>query len=200
MTSALGIVVMLGLYIVAMLAAETAGCPLPCGSLCLEDVASSALACPGGTCAPLELALGDVCTGDGTTCGAADHCYVAAADAPTAAPSWTTEPARSAFRPRERRILFVFFVGFVAFALGLGIAVAAHALPLDRGRPRLPDLVDTFFEICRGEAGFVYWFREWRHGKKVPHVRVVMARHMCERDFRRVAPPPVLPDSLVNEI
>ena len=83
----------------------------------------------------------------------------------------------------------------------LGAAVAAHAFPLERGRPRLPDLVDTFFDVCRGEAGFYYWFKEWRNRDKVPRVRVVVARHMRESDFRRVAPPPpALPNALVEEL
>ena len=122
-------------------------------------------------------------------------------DAPTAAPTYWTPPTRSQFQPRDRRFLYAVFVGFVALALGLGAAVAAHAFPLERGRPRLPDLVDTFFEVCRGEAGFYYWFKEWRNRDKVPRVRVVVARHMRESDFRRVAPPPpALPDALVDEL
>ena len=118
---------------------------------------------------------------------------------PTDAPTYWTPPTRTHFRPRDRRFLYAVFVGFVALALGLGAAVAAHAFPLERGRPRLPDLVDTFFEVCRGEAGFYYWFKEWRNRDKVPRVRVVVARHMRESDFRRVAPPPpALPDALVD--
>ena len=122
-------------------------------------------------------------------------------DAPTAAPTYWTPPTRSQFQPRDRRFLFAVFVGFVALALGLGAAVAAHAFPLERGRPRLPDLVDTFFDVCRGEAGFYYWFKEWRNRDKVPRVRVVVARHMRESDFRRVAPPPpALTNALVDEL
>ena len=104
-------------------------------------------------------------------------------------------------RRRQEDNLAVVFIGFVALALGLGAAVAAHAFPLERGRPRLPDLVDTFFEVCRGEAGFYYWFKEWRNRDKVPRVRVVVARHMRESDFRRVAPPPpALSNALVDEL
>jgi hypothetical protein len=120
---------------------------------------------------------------------------------PTDAPTYWTPPTRSQFQPRDRRFLFAVFIGFVALALGLGAAVAAHAFPLERGRPRLPDLVDTFFDVCRGEAGFYYWFKEWRNRDKVPRVRVVVARHMRESDFRRVAPPPpALTNALVDEL
>jgi hypothetical protein len=192
---------MLGLYIAAVLAAESsAGCPLPCGAVCLEPIDHKD--CRGSPCSQQELEFGDLCTGD-ATCGDADRCYVAAADAltPSAAPTYWTPPTRSQFQPRDRRFLFAVFIGFVALALGLGAAVAAHAFPLERGRPRLPDLVDTFFEVCRGEAGFYYWFKEWRNRDKVPRVRVVVARHMRESDFRRVAPPPpALPDALVDEL
>ncbi len=192
---------MLGLYIAAVLAAESsAGCPLPCGAVCLEPIDHKD--CRGSPCSQQELEFGDLCTGD-ATCGDADRCYVAAADAltPSAAPTYWTPPTRSQFQPRDRRFLFAVFIGFVALALGLGAAVAAHAFPLERGRPRLPDLVDTFFEVCRGEAGFYYWFKEWRNRDKVPRVRVVVARHMCERDFRRVAPPPpALSNALVDEL
>ena len=224
---------MLGLYIAAVLAAESSkGCPLPCGAVCLELIDHKD--CRGSPCSQQELAFGVICTGD-ATCGDAGRCYVAAAeteakvlaattrrrarrdeatlrrralsddgdptDAPTAAPTYWTPPTRSQFQPRDRRFLFAVFIGFVALALGLGAAVAAHAFPLERGRPRLPDLVDTFFEVCRGEAGFYYWFKEWRNRDKVPRVRVVVARHMRESDFRRVAPPPpALPDALVDEL
>ena len=190
---------MLGLYIAAVLSAESsAGCPLPCGAVCLELIDHKD--CRGSPCSQQELEFGDLCTGD-ATCGNAGHCYVAAADILTASPTYWTPPTRSQFQPRDRRFLFAVFIGFVALALGLGAAVAAHAFPLERGRPRLPDLVDTFFEVCRGEAGFYYWFKEWRNRDKVPRVRVVVARHMRESDFRRVAPPPpALPDALVGEL
>ena len=190
---------MLGLYIAAVLAAESSlGCPFPCGAVCLEPIDHKG--CRGSACSQQELEFGDLCTGD-ATCGNAGHCYVAAADILTAAPTYWTPPTRSQFQPRDRRFLFAVFIGFVALALGLGAAVAAHAFPLERGRPRLPDLVDTFFEVCRGEAGFYYWFKEWRNRDKVPRVRVVVARHMCERDFRRVAPPPpALTNALVDEL
>ena len=189
---------MLGLYIAAVLAAESSGCPLLCGAVCLEPIDHKG--CRGSACSQQELEFGDMCTGD-ATCGNAGHCYVAAADILTASPTYWTPPTRSQFQPRDRRFLYAVFVGFVALALGLGAAVAAHAFPLERGRPRLPDLVDTFFEVCRGEAGFYYWFKEWRNRDKVPRVRVVVARHMRESDFRRVAPPPpALPDALVDEL
>ena len=215
---------MLGLYIAAMLAGEQRpGCPSPCGAVCLELIDHKD--CRGSACSQQELEFGDLCTGD-ATCGDAGRCYVAAAERrarrdeatptrwaslrrralsddgdPTDAPTYWTPPTRSQFQPRDRRFLFAVFIGFVALALGLGAAVAAHAFPLERGRPRLPDLVDTFFEVCRGEAGFYYWFKEWRNRDKVPRVRVVVARHMCERDFRRVAPPPpVLSNALVDEL
>ena len=215
---------MIGLYIAAVLAAESSkGCPLPCGAVCLELIDHKD--CRGSPCSQQELEFGDLCTGD-ATCGDAGRCYVAAAERrarrdeatptrwaslrwralsgdgdPTDAPTYWTPPTRSQFQPRDRRFLFAVFIGFVSLALGLGAAVAAHAFPLERGRPRLPDLVDTFFEVCRGEAGFYYWFKEWRNRDKVPRVRVVVARHMCERDFRRVAPPPpVLSNALVDEL
>ena len=220
---------MLGLYIAAVLSAQSSeGCPLPCGAVCLELIDHKD--CRGSACSQQELEFGDLCTGD-ATCGKADRCYVAAAetevaattwrrapreaslrrralsddgdptDAPTAAPTYWTPPTRSQFQPRDRRFLFAVFIGFVALALGLGAAVAAHAFPLERGRPRLPDLVDTFFDVCRGEAGFYYWFKEWRNRDKVPRVRVVVARHMRESDFRRVAPPPpALSNALVDEL
>ena len=215
---------MIGLYIAAVLSAEwSLGCPLPCGAVCLELIDHKD--CRGSPCSQQELEFGDLCTGD-ATCGDVDRCYVAAAERrarrdeatptrwaslrwralsgdgdPTDAPTYWTPPTRSQFQPRDRRFLFAVFIGFVALALGLGAAVAAHAFPLERGRPRLPDLVDTFFEVCRGEAGFYYWFKEWRNRDKVPRVRVVVARHMCERDFRRVAPPPpVLSNALVDEL
>ena len=216
---------MLGLYIAAVLAAESSGCTLICGAVCLEPIDHKG--CRGSACSQQELEFGDLCTGD-ATCGKADRCYVAAAGrdeatrwaslrrralsddgdptnaptaVPTATPTYWTPPTRSHFQPRDRRFLYAVFVGFVALALGLGAAVAAHAFPLERGRPRLPDLVDTFFEVCRGEAGFYYWFKEWRNRDKVPRVRVVVARHMCERDFRRVAPPPpALTNALVDEL
>ena len=190
---------MLGLYIAAVLAAESSlGCPMPCGAVCLEPIDHKG--CRGSACSQQELEFGDLCTGD-ATCGNAGHCYVAAADLLTASPTYWTPPTRSQFQPRDRRFLFAVFIGFVALALGLGAAVAAHAFPLERGRPRLPDLVDTFFEVCRGEAGFYYWFKEWRNRDKVPRVRVVVARHMREIDFRRVAPPPpALANALVDEL
>ena len=190
---------MLGLYIAAVLAAESSsGCPLPCGAVCLELIDHKD--CRGSACSQQELEFGDLCTGD-ATCGDAGRCYVAAADILTAAPTYWTPPTRSQFQPRDRRFLYAVFVGFVALALGLGAAVAAHAFPLERGRPRLPDLVDTFFDVCRGEAGFYYWFKEWRNRDKVPRVRVVVARHMRESDFRRVAPPPpALSNALVDEL
>ena len=71
----------------------------------------------------------------------------------------------------------------MALALGLGAAVAAHAFPLERGRPRLPDLVDTFFDVCRGEAGFYYWFKEWRNRDKVPRVRRAFLRAPPSESF-----------------
>ena len=215
---------MLGLYIAAVLAAESSsGCPVPCGAVCLELIDHKD--CQGSACSQQELEFGDLCTGD-ATCGDAGRCYVAAAERrarrdeatptrwaslrrralsddgdPTDAPTYWTPPTRTHFRPRDRRFLFAVFIGFVALALGLGAAVAAHAFPLERGRPRLPDLVDTFFDVCRGEAGFYYWFKEWRNRDKVPRVRVVVARHMRESDFRRVAPPPpALSNALVEEL
>ena len=129
----------------------------------------------GSPCSQQELEFGDLCTGD-ATCGDAGRCYVAAAETeakvlagtggpppvaatatlrrralsddgdPTDAPTYWTPPTRSQFQPRDRRFLYAVFIGFVALALGLGAAVAAHAFPLERGRPRLTDLVDTFFE------------------------------------------------------
>ena len=40
-----------------------------------------------------------------------------------------------------------------------------------------------------------------KNKSKVPRVRVVVARHMRESDFRRVAPPPLaLPNALVDEL
>ncbi|CAH0367278.1 unnamed protein product [Pelagomonas calceolata] len=212
-------------------AGEKKGCPLPCGAFCLELIDhKEACPNKGSPCSQQELAFGDICTGD-ATCGDAGRCYVAAAETeakvlaattrrrawrdeatlrrralsddgdPTDAPTYWTPPTRSHFQPRDRRFLYAVFIGFVALALGLGAAVAAHAFPLERGRPRLPDLVDTFFDVCRGEAGFYYWFKEWRNRDKVPRVRVVVARHMRESDFRRVAPPPpALSNALVEEL
>ena len=224
----LGSQAMLGLFIAAVLHAESSGCPSPCGAVCLELIDHKD--CRGSPCSQQELEFGDLCTGD-ATCGKADRCYVAAAETeakvlaattrrrarrdeaslrrralsddgdPTDAPTYWTPPTRSHFQPRDRRFLYAVFIGFVALALGLGAAVAAHAFPLERGRPRLPDLVDTFFDVCRGEAGFYYWFKEWRNRDKVPRVRVVVARHMRESDFRRVAPPPpALSNALVEEL
>ena len=56
-----------------------------------------------------------------------------------------------------------------------------------------------FFVLSAG--GTLYWFKEGRNRDKVPRVRVVVARHMRESDFRRVAPPPpALPNALVDEL
>ena len=69
---------MLGLYIAAVLAAESSsGCPSPCGAVCLELIDHKD--CRGSPCSQQELEFGDLCTGD-ATCGDAGRCYVAAAE------------------------------------------------------------------------------------------------------------------------
>ena len=84
---------MLGLYIAAVLAAESSmGCPLPCGAVCLEPIDHKG--CRGSACSQQELEFGDMCTGD-ATCGNKGHCYVAAADILTDAPTYWTPPRRS---------------------------------------------------------------------------------------------------------
>ena len=89
----------------------------------------------------------------------------------------------------------------MALALGLGAAVAAHAFPLERGRPRLPDPVDTFFEACRGEAGF--YRSSAGVGATGTRCRAAAPRRVYatrEAGFRRVAPPPpALSERAVDE-
>ena len=63
---------MLGLYIAAVLAAESSsGCPLPCGAVCLELIDHKD--CRGSPCSQQELEFGELCTGD-ATCGDAGRC------------------------------------------------------------------------------------------------------------------------------
>ena len=57
---------------------------------------------------------------------------------PTDAPTYWTPPTRSHFQPRDRRFLFAVFIGFVALALGLGAAVAAHAFRWSGGARGCP--------------------------------------------------------------
>ena len=81
---------MLGLYIAAVLAAESSsGCLLPCGAVCLELIDHKD--CRGSACSQQELEFGDLCTGD-ATCGDAGRCYVAAAETEVAATTWRRAP------------------------------------------------------------------------------------------------------------
>ena len=83
---------MLGLYIAAVLAAESEGCPLPCGAFCLELIDHKD--CRGSACSQQALEFGDLCTGD-ATCGDAGRCYVAAAGRVEAA-RWASRARQSA--------------------------------------------------------------------------------------------------------
>ena len=132
---------MLGLYIAAVLAAESSsGCPLPCGAVCLELIDHKD--CRGSACSQQELEFGDLCTGD-ATCGDAGRCYVAAAETEAKVLAATTRRrARRADATREaslrRRALSDDGEPHGRADSSADVLDAADAEPLPAARPALP--------------------------------------------------------------